>query len=79
MRASGLHHGGIAIVDRAKRTQSNCIVHVRFNGDEIIRRLIKRAGQWWLVADDPRIDEVLITEEDIVEKLGIVTAAIILM
>lgn len=79
MRPSGLHHGGIAVVDRGKPTRAGQIVHVRFNGDEIIRRLTKRDGQWFLVADDPRISEILITEEDIVEKLGIVTAGIILI
>lgn len=79
MRPSGLHQGGIAIVDRGMRTKEGQIVHVRFNGDEIIRRLIKRAGQWLLVADDPRIAELLITDDDIVEKLGTVTSGIILI
>ncbi|MCF1715376.1 S24 family peptidase [Flavihumibacter sp. RY-1] len=77
MRPSGLHQGGIAIVDRGKPTKDGQIVHVRYNGDEIIRRLRKRAGQWFLVADDPRIDDLFISDEDFVEKLGVVTAGII--
>jgi SOS-response transcriptional repressor LexA len=59
MRVSGLHHGSRAIVDRGKPIKLNNIVHVSYNGDEIIRRLIKRAGQWFLQADDPRIQELL--------------------
>lgn len=79
MRPSGLHPGGIAIVDRGKPTKEGQIVHLRYNGHEVIRRLIKRAGQWFLVADDPRIDELLITDDDMVEKLGVITAGIVFL
>ena len=77
MRVSGLHHDSIAVVDRGKPIIAGNIVHVRYNGDEIMRRLVKRAGQWFLQADDPRIQDVHISEDDIVERLGVVTAAII--
>jgi SOS-response transcriptional repressor LexA len=77
MRVSGLHHGSIAVVDRGTPIEGGTIVHVRYNGDEIMRQLVKSAGQWFLQADDPRIQDVLISEDDIVERLGAVTAVII--
>ena len=76
MRVSGLQHGSITVVDRGKPIKAGNMVHIRYNGDEIIRRLIKRAGQWFLQADDPRIQERLISKDDIVERPGVVTAAI---
>lgn len=77
MRASGLFHGSIALVDRSIRPKENSIVMVRYNGFEIIRHLRKSAGLWRLVADDPRIEEIVIDENDTVENLGVVTTAII--
>lgn len=79
MRPSGLHPGGIALVYRGRPTKEGQVAHVRYNAHEVIRRLIRRAGQWFLVADDPRIGELLITKDDIVEKLGVVTAGIVLL
>jgi SOS-response transcriptional repressor LexA len=77
MRVSGLHHGSISVVDRGTPIKGGNIVHVRYNGGEIMRRLVKSAGQWFLQADDPRIEDVLISEDDIVERLEAVTAVII--
>ena len=72
-----MHHGSIAVVDRGKPIKAGNMVHVRYNGDEIIWRLITRAGEWLYRPDDPRIQELLISEDDIVERLGTVTAVII--
>lgn len=79
MRPSGLMHGSIAVVDRGIQPRANSIVMVRFNGTEVIRHLKKKDGIWKLVADDPREEQLLITDEDIVEKLGVVTASITLL
>lgn len=76
MRASGLLHGGIAIVDQAKRPFQDCIVAVRLNGVAIIRRLRKRANMWVLITDDPREEEIIIRENDTVEKIGVITSSI---
>jgi SOS-response transcriptional repressor LexA len=77
MRVSGLHRGAIALVDRSISPSANSLVHVRYNGDEVIRRLIKTDGIWKLIADDPRVEDLIITEDDFVERLGVVTASII--
>lgn len=78
MRVSGLqHHSSIAVVDRGKPIKAGNIVHVRYNGDEIMRRLVRRAGQWFLQADGPTIHDVVISEDDIVERLSVIIAAII--
>lgn len=79
MRASGLFQGSIALVDRSIKPKQNSIVMVRYNGFEIIRHLKKSAGLWRLVADDPRIEEIVIVENDTVERLGVITAAIIII
>lgn len=44
IRVSGLHHGSIAVIERGKPIRAGNIVHVRYNGNEIMRRLVKRAG-----------------------------------
>jgi len=77
MRISGLFPGSFALVDRSLRPKENSIVMVRYNGFEIIRHLRKSAGLWRLVADDPRIEEIIIGEHDTVENLGTVTSSII--
>jgi len=79
MRPTGLMHGSIALVDRGIRPRENSIVMVRYNGVEVIRHLKKKEGKWLLVADDPRVEDLIIGEEDTVENLGVVTSVIILL
>jgi SOS-response transcriptional repressor LexA len=52
-------------------------VVVRVNSETITRQLLKREDGWYLIADDPREREIKITEDLIVEKVGVVIAAIV--
>lgn len=77
MRVSGLHAGSFALVDRSLSPAPGKIVVVRCNGQVLIRRLIKKNNQWFLIADDPLEEQFLINEFTEVERLGVVTHSII--
>ena len=79
MRPTGLMRGSIAVVDRGMQPKADSVVMVRYNGIEVIRHLKKQNGVWKLLADDPRVEELTIGENDIVEKLGVVTASITIL
>lgn len=79
MKASGLPHGSIAVIDRSLKPEKGRVVAVRYNNGVVIRRLDHRAGLWCLVSDDPREDTLFITEDDVVERLGTVTWSLIKM
>lgn len=76
MRASGLYHGGIAVVDSSRRPQLRDLLVVRFNGAVIMRRLERRNGRYCFVADDPREPVYTVTPETQVERLGVIVHAI---
>jgi len=76
MRASGLCHGGIAVVDKARKPVLGDLLAVRFNGDLIMRRLEKREGLFCFVADDPREPRYYVYPETTVERLGVIIHAI---
>lgn len=48
------------------------MVYVRYNGDLVIRRLIKETCGWVLKSDDPREPVLPINSYTEIEKLGIV-------
>lgn len=79
MRASGLFPKNYALVDRALPVRDGSIVAVLYEGITVVRRLVKREGAWFLVADDPREQDYPITDETNVERLGVVTHSIIVL
>jgi len=76
MRPSGLQHGNMAVVDKARKPVLKDLVAVRFNGDVIMRRLDKRQGRWCFVADDLREPILYIRQDDKVERLGVIVDTI---
>lgn len=75
MRASGLYPGGFALVHKAGKPVHESIVVVSYNGQVIIRRLIKRDNRWWLIADDPREPPLAISDDVEIHKIGTVVGA----
>lgn len=72
MRASGLHHGQVAVIDRNRKPRLNDLLAVSINGGVIMRRLEKRAGKFCFVADDPR-EEIFYAEVGVtVERIGVI-------
>ena len=76
MRNSGLHDGGMAIVDRALKPRKGNIIVVRYNDMVVMRRLEKSLTHWALVADDPREPKLLLGEFAEYKLIGVVTHAI---
>lgn len=77
MRTSGLFPGSFALIDRSIRPKRNSVIAVRYNGQVVIRRLVKKYNQWLLEPDDPREKTLPINKECTVENLGVVTFSII--
>lgn len=76
MRPSGLLPNGLVIVNKAIRPKVGDIAGVRINGDNLIRRILKQDGKYYLVADDPRDPPYEIKEGDHVEMIGKVVRSI---
>lgn len=78
MRASGLSHGSIAIVDRGQRPQNGSLIWVRYNGHPIIRKLLKQGDCWYLTADDKKNADLPLSNCN-TDLIGTVTGSILLL
>lgn len=76
LRTSGVLAGSILVVDKSKQPQSGNMVYVRYNGDLVIRRLVKENNGWVLRSDDPREPVLPVNSYVEIEKLGVVTWAL---
>lgn len=51
---TGLHHGDTVVVNTEQTEPKDGIVFaVNYEGEQVIKRLVRDAGQWWLVSDNP--------------------------
>ena len=64
MHADGIHHGDLLVIDRSVRARPNCTVVAIHEGRFVLRRLIGRQAPWRLVAADPTIPAISVTETD---------------
>lgn len=74
MRASGLSHGSIAIVDKDRRPKNGSLIWVRYNGDTIIRKLLKQGDFWYLKADETKYYDLPIANNNL-NLLGVIIGA----
>jgi len=50
----GLHDGDLVVVNTAQTTpKDGAVFAVNYEGELVIKRLIRDAGQWWLYSDNP--------------------------
>jgi len=50
----GLHDGDTIVVNTAdKQLMSGAVYVVNYEGEAVVKRLLRDAGQWWLTSDNP--------------------------
>ena len=77
MKASGLHHDDVLVIDKALIPVSGCIVVAAFNGEFLVRRYQPTARGYLLLSDDEMAgSSVRVNELIECEIWGVVTHAI---
>ena len=72
MTGAGINDGDLIIVNRAKRPLPGCIVVAIVHGERTLKRLRRRDGRLWLVAENTGFPPVIVDEH--VEVWGVVEA-----
>ncbi len=75
MLTSGIHDGDILIVDRSVTAINGKVVVAAVDGDLIVRRFSKQAGEVRLSADDDS-PSINLNENDSVEIWGVATSVV---
>lgn len=70
MTGAGIADGDLIVVSRAKKPRAGHIVVALVHGDRTLKRLRKRDGRHWLVAEAEGYPEILVSED--VEIWGVV-------
>jgi DNA polymerase V len=68
----GIHSGDILVVDRSAEPKNNKIVVAVVNGDFTVKRVQKRGGKLFLVAENPDFPPMEISESAEFEIWGVV-------
>ncbi len=76
MIGAGIYPGDLAIVDRAIEPTSNKVVIAIVDGEFMLKRLIIKKGEYWLVPENDEFQPVQITEDADFIIWGVVTYVI---
>jgi len=76
MIGAGIHPGDLVAVDRALQPKHGSIVVAVVEGEHTIKRLQQRAGQYWLVAENPRYAPMPVGPEAELRVWGVITHVI---
>lgn len=76
MTGAGINDNDILVVDRSLEPNTNNIVIAVVNGELTVKRLIKKQGNWRLVAENHNYPDLEINEETPLEIWGVATFAI---
>ena len=76
MIGAGIHSGDILIVDRALEPADGSVAIARLDGELMVKRLRKRDGKFFLVADNPHYEPIEIGEDRDFGIWGVVTNVI---
>lgn len=71
MRDAGIHAGDIAVIDRARKVVSGCIVVACLNGEFTLKRYLVRKGRVILRPENPAFSEIAVSEEADFEVWGV--------
>ncbi|KMO23423.1 hypothetical protein QR78_04370 [Methylobacterium indicum] len=75
MTGRGLFPGDIAVVDKARRPRSGCIVVACLNGDFTMKTYLKRGDEVILKAENPAYPDITVPEEADFQVWGVVTGS----
>ncbi|EDY38053.1 peptidase family protein [Cyanobium sp. PCC 7001] len=64
MRAAGIHHGDLLVIDRSVNARPGCTVVVVHDGRFLLRQLRGQRPPWQLVASDPAIAPMVLQDDD---------------
>ncbi|MCB9487389.1 MAG: translesion error-prone DNA polymerase V autoproteolytic subunit [Deltaproteobacteria bacterium] len=76
MIGAGIHSGDLLVVDRAVEPTTGKIVVAIVDAEMTVKRLQKRDGRPFLMAENDAYAPIAITEDNDVEVWGVVTAVI---
>ena len=63
MLGAGIHPNDILVVDRSIEPVPGKVVICALNGELVVKRLKRRAGQWVLVSENPAYRDIVLLEE----------------
>ncbi|TYZ12707.1 translesion error-prone DNA polymerase V autoproteolytic subunit [Hymenobacter lutimineralis] len=73
MQGAEIHAGDLLAVDKHLLADHNHIVVAVVEGECTVKRLVCRAGIWWLQAENPAYPDYEITDPDSLRIWGVVT------
>jgi DNA polymerase V len=76
MLGAGIHPNDILVVDRSIEPVPGKIVICALNGELVVKRLKRQAGQWVLGSENPAYRDIVLLEELEVVIWGVVTSVI---
>lgn len=76
MEEAHIYPGDILVVDRSLQAQDGAIVVAILNGEFTVKRLVKKPGQCFLVAENRTFPPIEITQEMDFQVWGVVTYVI---
>ncbi|PPD24026.1 MAG: DNA polymerase V [Methylobacter sp.] len=76
MLGAGIHPNDILVVDRSIEPVPGKIVICALNGELVVKRLKRQAGQWLLGSENPSYRDIVLLEELEVVIWGVVTSVI---
>ena len=76
MLGAGIHPNDILVVDRSLEPVPGRIVICALNGELVVKRLKRRAGQWVLGSENPAYLDIVLCEEVDTVIWGVVTNVI---
>ncbi|MDO9240846.1 MAG: translesion error-prone DNA polymerase V autoproteolytic subunit [Methylicorpusculum sp.] len=76
MLGAGIHPNDILVVDRSIEPVPGKIVICALNGELVVKRLKRQAGQWLLGSENPAYPDIVLHEELEMVIWGVVTSVI---
>ncbi|MBS3954233.1 MAG: translesion error-prone DNA polymerase V autoproteolytic subunit [Methylomicrobium sp.] len=76
MLGAGIHPNDILVVDRSIEPVPGKIVICALNGELVVKRLKRQAGQWLLGSENPAYRDIVLLEELEIVIWGVVTSVI---
>lgn len=73
MKDARIYDGDILVVDKAETPRSGDVVVALINGDFTVKRLIHKAGVYWLMPENPLYQGIEINESSDFQVWGVVT------
>jgi len=76
MTGAGLFPNDIAVVDRSLAPKNGSIVMALVDGEFTIKRYRVRGSKIWLQAENPKYEDILVTEGSAYEIWGVISHAV---